>query len=176
MSTNKDEVIFNFDDTDMEGLNTSGLVEETPELVVERETSKESDSKPDEELKALQAEYLVIYDKIMFEDSFEKTYNLGKKYKVVFKTRTADADMAISRQLDKLSFNTMHAMQTMSSVLTMSHSLVSLNGKDLSSNTVTERFNYIRERSSHLIELLTNKMIDFDRLVREAMEYGEANF
>lgn len=168
---NKDEIVFNFDDADMSELNLDGLVkvdEVKPELTVEKAEEDED--------KERNAEYLVIYDKIMFEDKFEKTYRLGKNYSATFSTRSADADMAVSRQLDKLSFNTMHAMQTMSSVLTMSHSLTALNGKSLKDMTPTDRFNYIRERSSHLIEILSRKMIEFDTLVREALEYGEENF
>ncbi len=181
------ETTFNFEDVDntmdfkeapMMAAQPVEIEEEAPKLEVEQEASKvETPAEDDNKIsKELEAEYLTIYDSIMFEDKFEKEYKLGKKYFVKFSTRSADSDISISRQLDGMDFSTMHALQTMSAVLTMSHSLVNLNGKDLSGMTVAERYNYIRAKSSHLIESLSAHMISFDRLVRSALEYGEANF
>ena len=174
---------FDFEDVDNEIIfdKAPEVVEEAPTLDVgsakedEPATDEEAevDEGPTEEQKA---EYLTIYDSIMFEDKFEKQYKLGAKYAAVFTTRSADADMKISRQLDSMNFSTMHAFQTMSAVLTMSHSLVSLNGVDLSKKTVPDRYNFIRDKSSHLIEILAGRMVQFDHLVREALEYGEVNF
>ena len=158
-----DEVIFEDQIATLEAAVTS-KPEPEPELEVEGPSEKEA------------SEYLIIYDAIMFEDKFEKTYPIGTKYKVVFTTRSADADMKISRQLDGMNFSTMHAFQTMSAVLTMSHSLVALNGTDCSKMSIEDRYNFLRGKSSHLIELLADRMIKFDYLVRNALEYGEANF
>lgn len=182
MEDNK--MTFVFDDVD-NGMDLDDQAELTvaPEVdvIVDQEEPAE-ESKPEESAEPegisedLKSEYLSIYDAIMFEDKFEKEYKLGKKYSATFSTRSTDADIRISRQLDSMDFATMHALQTMSAVLTMSHSLVSLNGTDLSSMSVTERYNTIRTKSSHLIELLSRHMISFDKLVRDALAYGEENF
>lgn len=180
--SNTDDFAFNFEDVDntlsfdepeVVIEKTAVLIEELAEEVREESQEAPADTGP---TKAEKAEFLTIYDSIMFEDKFEKTYPLGTKYKATFATRSADADMTISRQLDNMKFSTMHAFQTMSAVLTMSHSLTHLNGKDLSSMSVSERYNFIRTKSSHLIELLADRMIKFDHLVRSALEYGEENF
>lgn len=163
----------NFDQPDVEIEGDEPVLEAKPKVEAEVPEVEETEESIDEKLKA---EYLTIYDSIMFEDKFEKEYKLGTKYSVVFSTRSADADMKISRQLDGMNFSTMHAFQTMSAVLTMSHSMVSLNGTDLSTKSIPDRYNFIREKSSHLIELLADRMITFDHLVRNALEYGETNF
>lgn len=181
INMSKENMTFTFDDVDNEidFKELPGLDETPREPIQEDEIEpsptpvKEEESEEDE---ALKEEYLVIYDAIMFEDTFEKTYKLGKNYSVTFSTRSADADMKISRQLDGMDFATMHALQTMSAVLTMSHSLAELNGKDLRTSKVSERYEYIRAKSSHLIEVLSKKMIEFDQLVREALRYGGENF
>ena len=163
-----------FDQPDVEIEGEEPKLETKPKAAAEEEPKvEETEEAIDEKLKA---EYLTIYDSIMFEDKFEKEYKLGTKYSAVFSTRSADADMKISRQLDGMNFSTMHAFQTMSAVLTMSHSMMSLNGVDLSSKSIPDRYNFIREKSSHLIELLADRMITFDHLVRNALEYGETNF
>lgn len=163
---------FKFEDVDNE-LH----LEEPAELVEEEEVPEVEATEGSEDIpEATRTEYLMIFDSIMFEDVFTKVYKLGNKYSATFSTRSADDDMKISRQLDGMNFSTMHAFQTMSAVLTMSHSLVGLNGKDMSDMTVTERYTYIRSKSSHLIELLSDRMIQFDQLVRNALGYGEVNF
>lgn len=174
----KDNIEFTFDDVDNElnfdELDSKILIEDEPAEAPEVEQKDEDkDEDKDEEL---HEEYLVIYDSIMFEDKFEKEYKLGKKYSTTFSTRSTDADIRVSRQLDNMDFSTMHALQTMSAVLTMSHSLMTLNGVDLSEMSVAERYNFIRGKSSHLIEILSKHMIDFDALVRNALAYGETNF
>lgn len=176
--SNKD-LTFTFDDVDND-IDFKELpgVEDEPEVLPEEEEKAEvsEEQVETEEDKALKEEYMIIYDAIMFEDSFEKTYKLGKNYSVTFSTRSADSDMKISRQLDSMEFSTMHALQTMSAVLTMSHSLVELNGKDMRTSKVSDRYEFIRGKSSHLIELLSGKMLSFDKLVREAIKYGDENF
>lgn len=154
---------------------------ELPDIKLDEEEPKEEPKEAeepaeDEKTEELHNEYLVIYDAIMFEDKFEKQYNLGKKYSAVYATRSTKSDIDISRNLDRMEFSTMHALQTMSAVLTMSHSLMSLNGTDLSEMTTTERYKFIQGKSSHLIEVLSKHMVEFDALVRDALEYGEANF
>jgi hypothetical protein len=172
-----EDFTFSFDDVD----NDLDFNEESTTLAVEPEVQEEEkepvqEAEVEEDHTERNNEYLVIYDSIMFEDKFEKRYKLGKKYSAVFSTRSTDADLKISRQLDGMDFGTMHALQTMSAVLTMSHSLVQLNDKDLSTMSVVERYNFIRTKSSHLIEVLSKHMIEFDGLVRAALEYGKENF
>ena len=177
------DFIFTFEDADDDITMTEDNIDITPEASVEApEEAKEEEAgnETPEEVEGLteeqKAEYLVIYDAIMFEDRFEKTYNLGSKYSVTLATRSADADLNISRQLDTLSFSTMHAFRTMSAVFTMSHSIMQLCGTDTSKMKVADRYKFIRGKSSHLIELLSNKMVEFDNMVRDALEYGETNF
>lgn len=167
-------------DNDIEFKEAPMLSSETVEIEdeeVQEEKPEEPKGNGKEELtEAQKNEFLIIYDSIMFEDKFEKQYKLGSKYTATFSTRSTDCDIKISRQLDSMEFSTMHALQTMSAVLTMSRSLVELNGKDLSDQTAAERYNFIRTKSSHLIEMLSKHMIEFDGLVRNALEYGELNF
>ncbi len=175
--SNTDEFAFNFEDVDnvIDFSDAETVVVKEAEQTVEP-VAPEAEAEKTEEDEELHTEYLVIYDSIMFEDKFEKEYKLGKKYSAKFSTRSADADIKISRQLDRMEFSTMHALQTMSAVLTMSHSLVGLNGKDLRDMTPADRYEFIRSKSSHLIEVLSRHMVGFDALVRGALSYGEENF
>lgn len=179
------EIMFTFEDVDNE-LDFSEAPEEKEEAILKSDTNTKGKTKAKakegvkEEVKEdtteRDNEYLTIYDAIMFEDKYQKVYKLGSKYTATFSTRSTDADMKISRQLDGLDFSTMHALQTMSVVLTMSHSLTHLNSTDLTQMDSAERYKFIRSKSSHLVELLSKHMIQFDALVRDALEYGEANF
>lgn len=148
------------------------ISEKTEEAKPEEEQEKEDDgvSQEDKDL------FLEIYDAMMFEDHYEKEYKLGKRYSIVLSTRSSDADLGISRQLDSMNFQTMHAMQNMAGLLTLSHCLMEFNGKDLRSMSVRDRYDYVRNKSSHVIERLVQHMLDFDNLVRQALMYGELNF
>lgn len=161
----------NFDTPEVEAEVDVSLPEETVE-----EDKSEDDSKEEGISKEQKNEYLEIYDAIMFEDQYTKKVQLGKRYSAVFITRAADADVQIARQLDSMNFQTMSAYQTMAAILTMSHSLHEFNGKDLSDMTVSQRYDYLRNKSSHVIELLSQHMVDFDNLIRQALMYGEVNF
>lgn len=184
--TDTNDFTFNFEDAELD-FDNNKEPEELPELHI-AETEEEAEEvptvklpKPAEDKKPRFTEdeineFLRVYDAIMFEDRFQKTYKLGKKYQVTLATRTADADMMITRQLDGMKFATMHTLQTMASALTLSHSIVELNGTDLSGKTPKERYAFIRSKSSLLVGLLCDKMISFDDLVRNALEYGEENF
>lgn len=165
-----DEITFNFADVDNELNFDEPQVEVETPVEPEQEEQVEGDQHPEHDT------YLVIYDAMMFEDKYEKTYKLGKRYTCVISTRSADSDLKISRQLDGMNFKTMHALQSLSALLTLSHSLVELNGKDLRDMSISERYEFIRSKSSHLIEMLSRHMVDFDSLVREALSYGELNF
>ncbi len=169
-------------DIDFDNLELAPLpdirVEEEPALKVEDVKEEEAAEEPKDEgiPKELENEYLKIYDAVMFEDNYEREYKLGKKYSVVFGTRSADADVQVARQLDAMNFQTLSAYQTMASVLTMSHSLREFNGRDVSKLTYKDRYTELRGKSSHLIELLSRHLVDFDNIVREALAYGEENF
>tara|TARA_R110002073_G_scaffold198348_1_gene357358 strand:+ start:1600 stop:2127 length:528 start_codon:yes stop_codon:yes gene_type:complete len=126
--------------------------------------------------KELESTYNKVYDAILFEGKYEKEYKLGKKYGVVVSTRSADEDNIISRKLDAMNFKTVSAFNNMAAVFTLSYSLAEFNGKDLRSMTVTQRYDYVNRLPSPVIELLSTKMLDFDRLIREAMNYGSENF
>lgn len=165
-----DEITFNFADVDNELNFDEPQVEVETPVEPEQEEQVEGDQHPEHDT------YLAIYDAMMFEDKYEKTYKLGKRYTCVISTRSADSDLKISRQLDGMNFKTMHALQSLSALLTLSHSLVELNGKDLRDMSISERYEFIRSKSSHLIEMLSRHMVDFDSLVREALSYGELNF
>ena len=169
-----ENVTFDFKDVDF--TKEDGLldaVDTHEEKDIESEEVPEVETKDDSELVG---EYLSIYDAMMFEDYFEKVFPLGKRYSCVIGTRSADADLSITRQLDTMNFQTMNAMSTMSALLTLSHSLKEINGKDLRDMKVQERYAYIKSISSHLVEVLSSHLVDFDILVREALSYGSENF
>lgn len=172
---------FRFDDVD-NSLNLDSPAELPKKPVAKKKpAAKKTAAKKNPEVEAPKepankAELLTIYDAIMFEDKFEKAYPLGTKYSAVFSSRVAENDISIARQLDVLKFDTMHAMQTMTAILTLSHGLIELNGKDLREMTPTERYDYIRNRPTQLVGVLAAKQIEFDSLVSEALEYGSENF
>ena len=168
-----EEFTFNFEDIDNDVAFEDKPYEEEVQNTETAEVEKEDQK---EEVNPNHSEYLAIYDAMMFEDKYEKTFPLGKKYSCVISTRSADADLKISRQLDSMNFQTMHALQSLSALLTLSHSLVELNGKDLRDMSVSDRYAFIRSKSSHVIELLSRHMVDFDSTIREALLYGEVNF
>lgn len=173
--TDTNDFAFDFTDVDVDFEDTPEL-DAVPEDKEEEKPAIEVETPEDDLDKETKDEYLKIFDSIMFEDRFEKEYELGSRYKAVFATRSAEADMSISRQLDGMDFKTMHAFQTMSAVLTMSHSVIELAGTDMRGYTTAERYKFLRTKSSHLIELLADRLIKFDLLVRNALEYGEENF
>lgn len=162
MSTDID---FRFDDVELEK-------PEVPAL----EPAKEPTEEEVEEDQKYKNELLAIYDAVMFEDKYEERVSLGRKYYAIFITRPAESDALVSRQIDNMDFKTVHAMRTHSAILTLSHSLVELNGKDLRDMEAKDRYDLVKGKSTHLIEMLSRHLIDFDQKVREAMEYGEANF
>lgn len=72
----------------------------TEEPQVEQSVEQVEEQK-DELTQEQKDEYLVIFDALLFEDVYRETVNLGKRYKAVLRTRTAEEDSMISRRLTK---------------------------------------------------------------------------
>ena len=174
------EMTFDFSDVDFTKDETAVEEVAVADDAVDTEALDEMDDSREkeelEEAKRIKEEYLTVYDSMMFEDKFEKTYKLGKRYSCVLSTRSADNDMTITRQLDNMNFKTIHALQSMSALLTLSYSLVEFCGKDLRQLDNKDRYDYVKGMSSHMVELLSNHVVTFDTLVRNALSYGEENF
>lgn len=144
--------------------------EQAEEEVVEEEESSTEISKE------LKDDFNRVYDALLFEGKYEKVYKLGKKYSAVFSTRSTGDDSIVSRKLDAMKFQTVAAYNNMASIFTLAYSLVEYNGKDFRKMDATSRYEEITKLPSPVIELLSAKMIDFDQLVRGAMNYGSENF
>jgi hypothetical protein len=125
---------------------------------------------------AEKAKFLKIYDDLFFQGSYEETFPLGKRYSCKLKSRTADEDVKIARQLDGMQFQTMSAYQTMAAVLSLSYSLMDLNGTDYSGMDQKARYDKVRALPSQVVEMLSRHMSTFDVSIRNALGYGEENF
>lgn len=146
-------------------------VEEVPALPELPEEPVEKG--PTEEEKA---KFLKIFDDMFFQGSYEETFKLGSRYSCKLKSRSADEDVKISRQMDAMQFQTMAAYQTMAAVLSLSYSLMDLNGTDYSKMSQADRYDKVRALPSQVVETLSRHMGNFDMSIRDALLYGEENF
>jgi len=158
-----------FDDIDND-LDFDEPVEELVEEVVE------PTPEPEEEKDPKHAEYLMVFDAMMFEGMYEKTYQIGSNYSLTLRTRSTDADLSITRQLDKMELSTIAAFTSASAVLSLSHSLMEFGGVDYRDMEPKVRYAKIRELPSQVITIISKKLAEFDTYIKEVMEYGEENF
>ena len=146
-------------------------LDEVPKVEIEEAEEKEPELTQEQK-----DEYLAIFDSIMFEGSYREVSQLGKRYKVCLRSRSAGEDMLIAQRLDTMSFKTLLAYQNQSALLTLAHSLVYFCNDDLSQMTVKDRYEYVSKLSSGIVPMISEILVKFDAKISAAMEYGKENF
>ena len=125
-----------------------------------------------------QEELLQIFDNIIFSGEYQETVDIKNRLRIVFRTRTAEEINAIQMHLDQESSNMklVSTVDNLRSFMTLSASLVSYQGKDLTSMKAEEKTNYIGKLAGPIISLLFSELAKFDRKVMFAIQEGESNF
>jgi len=125
-----------------------------------------------------QEELLQIFDNIIFSGEYQETVTVKNRLRLVFRTRTAEEINNIQLRLDSESGNLklVSTVDSLRSFLTLSASLVSFQGKDLSSMKPEEKTKFLEKLAGPIISLLFIELTKFDRKVMAALQEGEANF
>jgi hypothetical protein len=148
-------------------------LQEAAKTAAESETKPETPEKP----KYDKDELARIFDEMMFQGEYSETTTLRGKFKVTFRTRSAQETMSISKELDAATFNFMVTAQEQRSVLHLAYSLTNYGGKDLSSMAPTpDRMNFILKLPAPVIAALDVKRNEFDAKVSAAVEEADENF
>lgn len=114
-------------------------------------------------------ELLNILDTIMFEGEYTETVTVKGKLKVIFKTRTAEETMEVSRLIDGKSYNLMSTVQEERAMYNLAFSLINYNGMDLSKvKALPDRFSYISKLSIFVVSALADALANFDKKVDKA--------
>lgn len=122
-------------------------------------------------------ELLQIFDELMFGSEYVGEVVVNKKLKVSFRTRSLEETMAISKELDSMTYNFITTLQEQRAVLNLAHSLVNYHGKDLSQmKPLPDRMKFIMKLPIQIIGQLTDKLAEFDMKVDAACKEGEENF
>ncbi len=147
--------------------------EEAPEL----EPADMPDDSPEQsDEPSNKDELLTIYDALLFEGAYSEIYSLGKRYSVRYRSRTAEEETTILRQLDGMKYNTVQAYQSMSAMSHLAYSLTDYCGKDLTKMDVKDRYDFVSGLPTQVLEILSTNMVDFDSKLQIALEYGKENF
>lgn len=136
----------------------------------------EPEVKPEELTPAQKAEYLAIFDTLMFEGAYQERVQIGTRYHAVFRTRSAEEDLTISSRLDARNFQTILAYQNQSSLLTLAYSLVEWNGEDFRAVEPKDRYKIVAGLPSQAVVVLSDALGKFDAKVMQAVTYGQENF
>lgn len=150
----------------------NGLRELVSEESKKDEPKKEGDKKPEFD----ENELMAIFDAMLTQSEYTEVVNIGKRLRVVWRTRTTGEANAITKIIDSAGFATFVAAQNHSNVLNMSYSIVGFNGKDLRSSKVSDRKAFLESLPEPIIVMLANSLAKFDFKVAKATEVGQENF
>ncbi len=125
-----------------------------------------------------QEELLQIFDNIIFSGEYQETVTIKDRLRIVFRTRTAEEINDIQTHLDSQSgsLKLVSTVDNLRSFMTLSASLVSFQGKDLSGMKPEEKTKFIGKLAGPVISLLFTELTKFDRKVMAAVQEGELNF
>lgn len=119
-------------------------------------------------------ELLAIFDEILFSNEYREEVLIKGKLKVVFKTKTAAELAKISEELDSKSYQLMATMQQARAFLDICYSLISYNGKDLSSAPIAARKEFLNGMPTAIMSAISTALVEFDLKVEAALSESEA--
>lgn len=117
-----------------------------------------------------------IFDALIFEGEYKEEVTVRGKLKVVFRTRSAEETMNITRQLDAADYKLLPTVQEQRAYLNISKSLLMYQGKDLSGVSDEEKRNYIKKLPTPILSSIADALAEFDRKVDMASRDAEASF
>lgn len=152
-----------------------------PEEAVQSEANEDEVSGVEGEEQELpkysQDELLAVFDEILFKGEYRETVQIGRKLKVVFRSRSASEMATISRTLDGMNFQLISTLEDQRVLQTLAYSLEEYNGRSLSDlKPVPGRYQFIGKLPAAIIGLLMEKLAEFDRKVFLAVEEAGKNF
>lgn len=118
---------------------------------------------------------LAIYDDIIFENSFSKEYRL-RSVRFTLKTRSSATVIKVNQALDNLKAQSVNTYQTYSNYLMLAASLKSYNNQDFSEDNLKEAYDYLLTLNTAAIDLMLDKLNEFDQMIGLALKAGKENF
>lgn len=123
------------------------------------------------------AELEAIFDQMMFEGCYTEDITLGKgRFKFTLRTRTGKEAKEVMTLLDGLSLKMGITVEGLRSIYNLAQSVVILNGKDLSGETLDRRVDVLDSLPTPVISALMTHLIKFDLKTEAAVRHGEENF
>lgn len=123
-----------------------------------------------------QEELLQIFDNIIFSGEYQETVTIKDRLRIVFRTRTVEEINDIQMYLDGSNLKLIATVDNVRSLMMLSASLVSFQGKDLSGMKPEEKSKFIGKLAGPIISVLFKELEKFDAKVMAAVQEGEANF
>jgi hypothetical protein len=117
-----------------------------------------------------------IFDEIIFSGTYSETMDIRGKLKLRFRTRTAEEISTITDTLDSTSANLISTVNEKRSLMNLYYSLVTYQGKDLSSIRQEDREAFINRLPAPIVGVLVVSLAKFDSKVYAACAEGEENF
>lgn len=119
---------------------------------------------------------LKIFDELIFQGEYTEEVTLKGRLKIRFRSRTADETMRISQELDGSEYKMITTMQERRAFLNLRASLITYQGKDLSSVSDEEKTKIIKKLPTSMVSALADSLSEFDRKVDLACREAEENF
>lgn len=148
---------------------------ETQVKVQESQTEDKTEVKQ-QKPKYDEMELATIFDDILFQGSYQEDLKIKGKLQVTLTTRSAEDTGFVSRKLDAQQFNLSSTFVEQRALWNLASSLISYNGKDLSSMKIEDRFVFVSKLPAHLVSALSNALVEFDLKIEQACKEGEENF
>lgn len=123
-----------------------------------------------------QEELLKIFDQILFEGEYSEEVTVRGKLKVIFKSRSGDETLAISKELDSLQLNLITTVEQLRALRNLSYSLVNYQGRDFSDVKLAEKMIFLGKLPISVIAILSDKLAEFDSKIDAACREAEENF
>lgn len=136
--------------------------------------TEQKEEKP-EESKYSQAELLAIFDKLIFEGEFQEEFK-GRGMKLTLRSRSGDDAIKISRAVDSFEGKSFMTVQTYANILTLTHSLVSFNGKSFDKKDTSGKYKFLLTLPDPILAVLMDKLKEFDEKIGLAIGEGRKNF
>lgn len=121
-------------------------------------------------------ELLSVFDTLIFQGEYTEEQTLRGKLKVMFRSRSADETMDISKSLDSMDFKLLSTMQEQRAFLNLTKSLTHYQGKDLEKLKVEDKLSFIKKLPTSILGALADALAEFDRKVDLACREADENF
>ena len=152
---------------------TGGAVDPTKS---EPRDSPEEDKPVEDKPKYSQEELAALFDEIIFNGEYSEDVTIRDRLKVRFRTRSAGEIDEIERIVDSTQATLIATLQQKRQVLNLQYSLISYQGKDLSTLTVADRAKFLSKIPGPVVGSLMMALSRFDEKVFLACRDAEENF